>query len=128
MSYLTTFQQWKTDEFFHADIRRELSCLTDQKEIEDRFYRGLEFGTGGLRGIMGAGTNRMNLYTVGKAISGLTNYLLEVYGTDVCKARGVVIGDDTRNNSGLFASIAADVFAGWASEFGLICTRDLHHN
>jgi len=112
MDYIAAFQQWKNNEYFNADIRRELSGLTDQKEIEDRFYRDLEFGTGGLRGIMGAGTNRMNLYTIGKATSGFANYLLEVYGADACKTRGVVIGYDTRNNSKLFASIAADVFSG----------------
>lgn len=111
MDYQETFEQWKTDEFFDADIREELHELTDKKEIEDRFYRDLEFGTGGLRGLMGAGTNRMNRYTVGKATCGLGNYLLERYGAALCRERGVVIGYDTRNNSDFFASITADVFS-----------------
>ena len=59
------FEKWLNDEFFDEETREELSNLTDEKEIEDRFYRDLEFGTGGLRGIMGAGTNRMNKYTMG---------------------------------------------------------------
>lgn len=70
MTYLEAYEFWRTDEFFSMDTRRELNALTDQKEIEERFYRYLEFGTGGLRGVMGAGTNRMNKYTVGKAPQG----------------------------------------------------------
>ncbi|MCC8029732.1 MAG: phospho-sugar mutase [Lachnospiraceae bacterium] len=112
MNYKEVFEQWKTDEFFDASIHRELSLLTDEKEIEDRFYKDLAFGTGGLRGIMGAGTNRMNKYTVGKATTGLGNYLLDVYGVNTCKNRGVVIGYDTRNNSGYFSKTAADVLSG----------------
>ena len=74
MEYMKEFEHWKNDEFFDKTTRDELSKLnpeTDTKEIEDRFYRDLEFGTGGLRGVMGAGTNRMNKYTVGKATKGL---------------------------------------------------------
>lgn len=70
MNYLDTFNFWKSNEFFDIATRKELAELNpeaDAKEIEDRFYRDLEFGTGGLRGVMGAGTNRMNKYTVGKA-------------------------------------------------------------
>ena len=73
--YLDAFRDWKTNPFFDEDTRKELTLLDeekDKKEIEDRFYRDLEFGTGGLRGVMGADTNRMNKYTVGKA-SGLGN-------------------------------------------------------
>ena len=108
------FEHWKNDEFFDKTTRDELSKLnpeTDTKEIEDRFYRDLEFGTGGLRGVMGAGTNRMNKYTVGKATKGLGEYLLDTYGTDVCAKRGVVIGYDTRNNSEYFAKTAANVLS-----------------
>lgn len=109
------YQFWKTDEFFDTVTRQELSRLDpvkDAAEIEDRFYRDLEFGTGGLRGIMGAGTNRMNRYTVGKATKGLGDYLLHTYGAAGCRNRGVVIGYDTRNNSELFSHTAADVLSG----------------
>lgn len=114
MGYQEVYEYWKTNSFFDQTTRSELSSLDvekDAKEIEDRFYRDLEFGTGGLRGIMGAGTNRMNKYTVGKATKGLGNYLLDTYGADVCKERGVVIGYDTRNNSEYFAKTAANVLS-----------------
>lgn len=114
MDYMDLYNFWKTDEFFDTSTRNELAALDpekDAKEIEDRFYRDLEFGTGGLRGIMGAGTNRMNKYTVGKATKGLGNYLLDTYGAEACKNRGVVIGYDTRNNSEFFARTAANVLS-----------------
>lgn len=112
MSYRERYEQWLNDEFFDEATRRELKSLTDEKEIEDRFYRDLEFGTGGLRGVMGAGTNRMNKYTVGKATAGLGKYLLDTYGAEACKNRGVVIGYDTRNNSEFFSRTAANVLSG----------------
>ena len=117
MNYLDIYEQWKADEFFGLTTRKELEALdpvADAKDIEERFYRDLEFGTGGLRGIMGAGTNRMNKFTVGKATTGLAKYLLDTYG-DEAKSRGVVIGYDTRNNSEFFARTAANVF----SAFGI---------
>ena len=110
MGYLDVYKYWKSDVFFDSATRKELAELTDQKEIEDRFYRDLEFGTGGLRGVMGAGTNRMNRYTVGKATLGLGRYLLDAFGEDA-KRRGVAIGYDTRNHSESFARITADVFS-----------------
>ncbi|MCI8577020.1 MAG: phospho-sugar mutase [Lachnospiraceae bacterium] len=113
MFYLDVFNHWKTDPFFDKNTRDELSKLnpeTDKKEIEDRFYQNLDFGTGGLRGIMGAGTNRMNKYTVGKATKGLGSYLLTTYGREAEK-RGVVIGYDTRNNSRYFAETTANVLS-----------------
>lgn len=115
MDYIEVFNYWKTDTFFDKATRDELTALdpvADAKEIEDRFYRDLEFGTGGLRGVMGAGTNRMNKYTVGKATKGLADYLLATYGADVCRERGVAIGYDTRNNSRFFAETAANVLSG----------------
>lgn len=112
MSYRERYEQWLNDEFFDATTRKELAALTDEKEIEDRFYRDLEFGTGGLRGVMGTGTNRMNKYTVGKATDGLGKYLLDTYGAAACKERGVVIGYDTRSNSEFFSRTAADVLSG----------------
>ena len=77
-------------------------------ELADSFYRNLEFGTGGLRGIMGVGTNRMNKYTVGMATQGFANYLKKTYGNDPVS---VVIGHDSRNNSRFFAETTAGVFA-----------------
>src|SRR5213596_2986048 len=78
------------------------------EELTDAFYRNLEFGTGGLRGIMGVGTNRMNKYTVGMATQGFANYLKKTYGDAEIK---VVIGHDSRNNSRFFAETTANVFA-----------------
>jgi phosphoglucomutase len=117
MNVLEKYCFWKTDEFFDSSTRQELEALdsvTDFKEIEDRFYRDLEFGTGGLRGQMGAGTNRMNKYTIGKATTGLARYLLDSYGDDA-KIRGVAVGYDTRNNSEYYARVTADVL----SAFGI---------
>ena len=114
MNYMQRYEFWKNDPFFDAQTRAELAALdpvTQAKEIEDRFYRDLEFGTGGLRGVMGAGTNRMNRYTIAKATKGLGNYLMDTYGADVCAQRGVAIGYDTRNNSAFFARTAANVLS-----------------
>ncbi len=91
-----------------ADIRRMLDA-EDKTELIESFYRDLEFGTGGLRGIMGAGTNRMNIYTVGAATQGLSNYLLAQFPN--LPQIGVVIGHDCRNNSRLFAEISANIFS-----------------
>lgn len=111
MDYRTVYKRWLTDDFFDEDTRNELKALSDEKEIEDRFYCDLQFGTGGLRGIMGAGTNRMNRYTVGKATKGLGNFLIRTYGLPECRRRGVVIGHDTRNNSAVFSETAAAVLS-----------------
>lgn len=112
MGYLEVYKSWVDDRFFDEHTRKELKCITSEKEIEDRFYKELEFGTGGLRGIMGAGTNRLNKYTVGKITLGLGHYLLDRYGKDECIKRGVVIGFDTRNNSKEYARVVADVLTG----------------
>lgn len=111
MDYIDIYNYWKTDEFFDQATRDEIATLTDAKEIEDRFYRDLEFGTGGLRGIMDAGTNRVNKYTIGKVTKGLADYLLTTYGESTCRERGVAIGYDTRNNSRFFAETAANVLS-----------------
>lgn len=72
MSYMDTYKKWCTDSYFDEETRKELLALQgNDAEIEDRFYRQLEFGTGGLRGVIGAGTNRMNIYTVRQATQGL---------------------------------------------------------
>ena len=76
MLYKEEYEKWSKDLFFDEKTRKELiEIKDDEKEIEDRFYKELEFGTAGLRGIMGAGCNRMNEYTVGKATQGLANYI-----------------------------------------------------
>lgn len=112
MDYKEKYEQWKSDKFFDEATRNELLSLDNEEEIEDRFYCDLKFGTGGLRGIMGAGTNRMNKYTVGKATMGLGRYLLDTYGPDICYERGIVIGYDTRNNSEYFAYTAGNILSG----------------
>ncbi len=111
MDFMENFNIWKEDKFFDENTRNELASLSDEKEIEDRFYQDLEFGTAGLRGVMGAGTNRMNKYTVGKATAGFGKYLLKKFGEKACRERGVVIGYDTRNNSLDFSKWSADVFS-----------------
>jgi phosphoglucomutase len=102
--------EWLTDvydEATKAEVQKMLNN-DDPTELIDSFYRDLEFGTGGLRGIMGAGTNRMNIYTVGAATQGLSNYLKKCFsGQDV----KVAIGYDCRNNSRLFAETSADIFS-----------------
>lgn len=89
------------------DTRRELENITDEKELEDRFYKDLEFGTAGLRGVMGAGSNRMNGYTVARATKGFSNYLKSLYPEEL--SRGVVIAHDSRNHSRELAEEAAHV-------------------
>lgn len=104
MDYREIYEKWRTDPYFSEEIRRELEALEgNEAEIEDRFYRQLSFGTGGLRGMLGAGTNRMNIYTVRQATQGLANYILAV-GKAV---KGVAIAYDSRKMSPEFAQEAA---------------------
>ncbi|MBR0131595.1 MAG: phospho-sugar mutase [Lachnospiraceae bacterium] len=104
MDYLTNYRQWCEDEYFDAETRAELKAIADnEEEIKDRFYRDLEFGTGGLRGVIGAGTNRMNLYTIRKATQGLANYIIKKGGQD----KGVAIAYDSRRMSVEFSLEAA---------------------
>jgi len=103
--------EWLTDSYDEetkAEVRRMLEN-PDPTELIDSFYRDLEFGTGGLRGIMGAGTNRMNIYTVGAATQGLSNYLKKNFA-DLAQIK-VAIGHDCRNNSRLFSETSAEIFA-----------------
>lgn len=95
------------DEETKKEVRQMLQN-EDKRQLIDAFYRDLEFGTGGLRGIMGAGSNRMNIYTVGAATQGLSNYLLQEFAE--LEQIKVVIGHDCRNNSRKFAEISADIF------------------
>ena len=104
MGYMEEFKFWLEDEYFDAATKAELQEISNnEKEIEDRFYRELEFGTGGLRGVIGAGTNRINIYTVRKATQGLANYILK-QGT---QEKGVAIAYDSRFMSPEFADEAA---------------------
>lgn len=107
MGYREEYERWCTSEAFDEKTKAELRALTDEKEIEDRFYTSLEFGTAGLRGIMGAGTNRMNPYTVGLATLGLADYLLQEV-PDAAR-RGVAVAFDTRNRSAEFARRTAEI-------------------
>lgn len=104
MGYMEEYKFWMEDDYFDQDTKKELSAIRDnQAEIEERFYKELEFGTGGMRGVIGAGTNRMNIYTVRKATQGLANYILK-QGT---QAKGVAISYDNRRMSTEFANVAA---------------------
>ncbi len=104
MTYKEKYQQWLK---FDSETKAELEALTDEAEISDRFYKDLEFGTAGLRGIMGAGSNRMNKYTVGRATFGFAQYV-KSKNNDNLK---IAIAYDTRNNSKYFAKITAGIFA-----------------
>jgi phosphoglucomutase len=104
VGYLEKYKQWTTDEYFDAETRNELLALEgNDGEIKDRFYKDLEFGTGGLRGVLGAGSNRMNLYTVRKATQGLANFIIKQGGQE----KGVAIAYDSRRMSPEFAADAA---------------------
>ena len=88
MGYKEQYEFWLEDSYFDAQTKKELEAIKDdEKEIEDRFYKELAFGTGGLRGVIGAGTNRMNIYTVRKATQGLANYIKKQGGEE----KGVAI-------------------------------------
>ncbi|MBQ8952129.1 MAG: phospho-sugar mutase [Eubacterium sp.] len=104
MTYRELYQSWLDDPYFDEDTKAELRSIEgNEAEIEDRFYRSLEFGTGGLRGVRGAGTNRMNIYTVRQATQGLANYIVAHNGQD----KGVAISHDSRILSPEFAREAA---------------------
>lgn len=104
MSYKDTYNDWLQNPYFDEATKEELRAIAeDEKEIEDRFYRQLEFGTGGLRGVIGAGTNRMNIYTVRQATQGLANYIISQNGQE----KGVAIAYDSRIMSPEFATEAA---------------------
>ena len=104
MDYKAKYEQWLT---FDEETKKELESIKDEKEIVDSFYKELAFGTGGLRGIMGAGTNRMNKYTVGKATYGVAKYLKSKNEGEI----KVALAYDSRNNSAYFAKVAAGIFA-----------------
>lgn len=104
MKYMEEFEFWLNDSYFDEETKKELlSIRNNPEEVEDRFYKELEFGTGGLRGVIGAGTNRMNIYTVRKATQGLANYIIKQGGGE----KGVAIAYDSRRMSPEFADEAA---------------------
>ena len=102
MNYKEKYNTWINSDIISEEIKNELRSISDEKEIEDRFYQDLDFGTGGLRGVIGAGSNRMNIYTVAQATQGFANYL-----NDNFKDPSVAIAYDSRNMSKEFAKAAA---------------------
>ena len=109
--YIKNYNEWMNNPYFDDETKQELKAIqNDEKEIEDRFYKELEFGTGGLRGVIGYGTNRINKYTVRKATFGLCNYILKKCKEDGQK-RGVVIAYDSRHKSKEFCIEAAKTLA-----------------
>ena len=105
-------QEWLSSSVYDADTQAEVRSMldnSDKTDLVESFYQNLEFGTGGLRGIMGVGTNRMNIYTVGAATQGLSNYLNKNFKD--FEQIAVVVGHDCRNNSRLFAEVSANIFA-----------------
>ena len=106
MDYREKYKLWCEDSYFDEDTKKELHSLTEEEEIKDRFYKELEFGTGGLRGVIGAGSNRMNVYTVRKATQGLANFILQEKGAK----KGVVIAYDSRRMSKEYAEETALCF------------------
>ncbi|WP_058485855.1 phospho-sugar mutase [Defluviitalea phaphyphila] len=109
MDFIKRYNQWLEDDYFDEETKEELKGI-EEKEIQERFYKDLEFGTGGLRGIIGAGTNRINKYTVRKATQGLANYILKNKSEE--REKSVVIAYDSRNRSKEFAHEAALVLNG----------------
>lgn len=107
MEYKNKYDLWMNSASIDENTKEELRAISDEKEIEDRFYKDLEFGTGGLRGVIGAGSNRLNVYTVGKATQGFANYL-----NNHGKSPKVAIAYDSRNMSAEFAEYAGRVLAG----------------
>ena len=108
MSYMDELNFWLNDDYFDQKTKDELLAIrNNEAEVEDRFYKELEFGTGGLRGVIGAGTNRMNVYTVRKATQGLANYIIK-RGT---QSKGVAIAFDSRRMSPEFSDEAARCLA-----------------
>ncbi len=108
-SIVNTAKNWLTD-FFDDEVKLEINNLiaNDPEELKDRFYKNMEFGTGGMRGLMGTGTNRINKYTLGKSTQGLSNYIKKVYADEQQK---VVIAYDCRHNSDTLAKTVANVFS-----------------
>lgn len=113
MNFKNIYYNWIKDEYFDKETKQELlSIKEDEEEIKDRFYKNLEFGTGGLRGIIGAGTNRINKYTIRRATLGLANHIINIYGEEG-KSKGVVIAYDSRYKSKEFCEETAKTLAAY---------------
>ena len=109
MDYKEVYEQWIANPYFDEATKEELKSIAeDENEIKERFYMDLEFGTAGLRGIIGAGTNRMNIYVVRRATQGLANYIAKVDK----KSQGVALANDSRPVSPEVAQVAAGCLAG----------------
>jgi len=110
LSYMSRYRDWLVSDYFDEETKKELEAIEDDEaEIEDRFYKNMDFGTGGMRGKMGAGTNRINKYVIRKATQGLANYIINY--SDDGQEKGVVIAYDSRHNSAEFSLEAALVLA-----------------
>ena len=110
MTYMQKYRAWLNDPAVSGGLRAELIAIeSDEKEIEDRFYTELQFGTAGLRGVLGAGTNRMNELIVGRATQGLADYLLRQSGS---AQKGITVAYDSRRMSPEFARRTAEVLCG----------------
>ncbi len=107
MSYQEKYEEWLENDYFDEETKQELKSIDEEAEIEDRFYTDLDFGTGGMRGIIGAGTNRVNKYTIRQATQGFANYIAK----NGDKEKGIVISHDSRRKSREFAVEAARVLA-----------------
>ncbi|MDT8716517.1 phospho-sugar mutase [Clostridium sp. 19966] len=107
MDYKEKYNLWLNSTLIDESTKNELKNISEEKELEDRFYKELEFGTGGLRGVIGAGSNRMNIYTVGKATQGLADYINAAYSDE----KSVAIAYDSRNMSKEFAQTAAEILS-----------------
>jgi len=112
MGYKEQYEFWTTSPIFDEETKKELLAIKDEKEIEDRFYKNLEFGTGGARGIMGAGTNRFNKYNLRKITAGFAIHLINKFG-DEAKKKGVAIAYDSRNHSKEYAKEVALTFCAY---------------
>ena len=125
MGYMEEYKFWLENDYFDQKTKEELKGIEgNNAEIEDRFYKDLEFGTGGLRGVIGAGTNRMNIYTVRKATQGLANFIKKQGG----EKKGVAIAYDSRFMSPEFADVAALVWRPTASRHMCLMNSDPHQS
>ena len=122
MSWKDTYQTWLDRKDLEPSLKRQLAAMKDEKEIEDAFYGPLSFGTAGMRGLMGPGINRMNVYTVRQATEGLAQFM-DTLGDEI-KQRGVAISYDSRHNSRLFAH---DGFQTTVEHCLFICQLDVEN-